>query len=66
MYVCTYVRTYVRTHTYLHIICMHACMKKMETSGRKGVDSVEVCVIELLHLLTLGKCYTVHINASSL
>ena len=25
-----------------------------------------VCVIALLHLLILGKCYAVHINASSL
>ena len=35
---------------------------------RRGVsvDSVEVCVNALLHLLILGKCYAVHINALSL
>ena len=42
-------------------------VRRGQPAGRcgKGVD-VGVCVIALLHLLILGKCYAVHIKASSL
>ena len=33
---------------------------------RCGFSDASVCVIALLHLLILGKCFAVHINASSL
>ena len=48
-------------HLYINLRRSRDCL-----SVRRFVCPVWVCVIALLHLLILGKCYAVHINASSL
>ena len=42
--------------------------ESVAAGGRRPAGRLRlfVCVIALLHLLILGKCYAVHINASSL
>ena len=46
------------------LVIAFACPSR--PAGRCGFVCPFVCVIALLHLLIFGKCYAVHINASSL
>ena len=55
---------------YINLRRVRDCLWVSVAAGRPvwvcGVDSLEVCVNAPLHLLILGKCHAVHINASSL
>ena len=54
---------------YINLRRSRDCLCVSVAAGRCAsvlVVFVFVCVIALLHLLILGKCYAVHINASSL
>ena len=53
---------------YIHLRRPHDCLcVSVATVWRRcGFSDASLCVTALLHLLILGKCYAVHINASSL